>query len=278
MAVQGIFQPHLFATGAASVPVDLGVVERRPLGRRSWLEHAGGWLPGADELFEALVERASWQQGRRRMYERTVDEPRLTSWYERSGPLPHPLLGELFAHFDQRYGRSFDSTGLNLYRDGKDSVAWHGDRVRRSRHGTVVAIVSLGEARPFLLRPRGGGRSLSFLLGGGDLLVMGGDCQHEFEHSVPKVARAGPRLSVTFRHGPMRPAPDRVSRPVARPWSDPIVAARPGSASHVRGGASPPRRALAEAGQVEGVDPERRARTRSRPSSRVAILPSSWAS
>ena len=121
----------------------------------------------------------------------------------------------MFRHFDGRYGEHFDSVGLNWYRDGRDSVAWHGDRVGRFGRAAIVVIVSLGEPRPFLLRPRGGGRSRSYLLGGGDLLVMGGDCQHEFQHSVPKVARAGPRLSVTFRHGARRAAYERV--PVPRP-------------------------------------------------------------
>ena len=105
-----------------------------------------------------------------------------------------------------RYDRPFDSVGLNFYRDGRDSVAWHGDRVRHQQADPLVVIVSVGAPRPFLLRPRGGGSSLSYLLGQGDLLVMGGAIQHDWEHCVPKVAAAGPRISITFRHGAPAPA------------------------------------------------------------------------
>jgi alkylated DNA repair dioxygenase AlkB len=107
-----------------------------------------------------------------------------------------------------RYGVTIDSVGFNLYRDGKDSVAWHGDRIAREIAEPVVALVSLGEPRSFLLRPRGGGRSRRFLLGGGDLLVTGGRTQRDWQHSVPKVASAGPRISLAFRHGLERRVPE----------------------------------------------------------------------
>jgi alkylated DNA repair dioxygenase AlkB len=194
-------QLDLFAAGPASAPRSFPGLRHLELSDRSWLDHLPAWLHGADALSTELIDRADWQQGRRWMYDRMVDEPRLTSWYARAGPLPHPLLAHLFEVLSRRYRVDLDSVGLNWYRDGHDSVAWHGDRVGRDGRPAVVAIVSLGEARPFLLRPAGGGRSRTFLLGGGDLLVMGGQCQREFEHCVPKVARAGPRLSATFRHG-----------------------------------------------------------------------------
>ena len=98
-----------------------------------------------------------------------------------------------------RYGVRFDILGLNLYRGGADSVAWHGDRVGRRRSHTVVAIVSLGAPRRFLLRPVGGGPSLRLTPASGDLLVLGGTCQRTWQHSVPKCASAGPRISVMFR-------------------------------------------------------------------------------
>jgi len=103
----------------------------------------------------------------------------------------------------QRYGRELDSAGLNLYRDGRDSVAWHRDRIAREIADPIVVLVSLGHPRKFLVRPYGGGRSrsLSFLLGGGDLLATGGRFQRDWEHSVPKVASARPRISIAFRHG-----------------------------------------------------------------------------
>ena len=110
------------------------------------------------------------------------------------------------------YQRSFDSIGCNYYRTGADSVAWHGDRMRHEQIDPLVAIVSVGAPRPFQLRPRGGGHALSFLLGQGDLLVMGGAIQHDWEHSVPKVAAAGPRISITYRHGAESPAALRAVR------------------------------------------------------------------
>jgi alkylated DNA repair dioxygenase AlkB len=141
------------------------------------------------------------------MYERVVDVPRLLAHYGESDPLPHPLLVEgrdlLSAHYAEELGESFRTSGLCFYRDGRDSVAWHGDRIGRGRHeDTMVAILSLGEARRLMLRPNGGGagKTLAFALGHGDLLVMGGSCQRTWEHCVPKSSRpCGPRISVQYR-------------------------------------------------------------------------------
>jgi hypothetical protein len=150
------------------------------------------------------------------MYDRLVDEPRLTWWWSEADGgfgLPLPVLEEVRTVLSGRYGRHFDSVGLNLYRDGTDSVAWHGDRVRLSQVDPLVVIVSLGAPRPFLIRRRGGGASQAWLLGHGDLFVMGGAVQHDWEHSVPKVANAGPRLSITYRHDAPRNR-DVASHPV----------------------------------------------------------------
>ncbi|MPY94354.1 MAG: alpha-ketoglutarate-dependent dioxygenase AlkB [Acidimicrobiia bacterium] len=207
-------QLGLFTAGPAAPDCSFGNLTRHRLAERSWVEHAPGWLAGSDEVWATLAERVEWRHGRRRMYDQMVDEPRLTQSYGRSeGPFPHPALVELFDVLSARYGAHFDSVGLNFYRDGADSVAWHGDRVARTVPEPLVAIVSVGEPRPFLLRPAGGGRSRAFNLGSGDLLVMGGDCQRELEHSVPKVALAGPRISITYRHS--TPAAASPAQPVA---------------------------------------------------------------
>lgn len=174
-------------------------VTRRRLDRGAWVDHAPYWLAGADALFRTLVDELDWRQGRRRMYERELDDPRLTTSLDVDGMARYPVVGEITAFLAERYGGRFESCWLNLYRDGRDSVAWHGDRVARDRLTALVAIVSVGERRPFRLRPKGGGPSIGFQLGRGDLLVMGGTCQRTWDHSVPKVARAGPRLSLTFR-------------------------------------------------------------------------------
>jgi alkylated DNA repair dioxygenase AlkB len=139
----------------------------------------------------------------RRMYDQRVREPRLTApWNLRSGaPLEPRILDEVRLAVGARYGVLFDSAGFNLYRDGQDSVAWHGDRIRREIENPVVALISLGEPRKFLLRRKGGGPSRALMLGRGDLLVTGGKTQRAWDHSVPKVARAGPRISVAYRYG-----------------------------------------------------------------------------
>lgn len=177
---------------------------RRELDAASWVDHHDGWLAGAAAVFEDLVELLPWRQRTGMpMYDRLVDEPRLTAWWsEHSGRAePVPILAEARHALSSAYGVHFDSIGFNLYRDGRDSVAWHGDRHRRHLTDPVVAILSVGARRPFLLRPKGGGPSVRFEPGEGDLLVMGGACQHDWQHCVPKVRSAGPRLSITFRHG-----------------------------------------------------------------------------
>jgi alkylated DNA repair dioxygenase AlkB len=209
-----VWQADLFASGPPSVDPTFSTLTRHQLDDACWIDHAPGWLSGGDEVFASLVRTLPWQQRRVRMYDKVLDEPRLTWWWsEASASASGEGLPETpaMATVDQarralsaHYGVAFDSVGANFYRDGRDSVAWHRDRVDRTFPEHHVAIVSLGEPRPFLLRPYRGGRSRSYLLGPGDLLVMGGACQHRFEHTVPKVATAGPRLSVTFRHGPMR--------------------------------------------------------------------------
>jgi alkylated DNA repair dioxygenase AlkB len=197
------WQPSLLST-AEEVAVDpsLSRLRRIQLDDESWVDHCPGWVSGADRLFEEVLTGRDWGQRSRRMYDKRVLEPRLTSpWSLSSGePLRPPLLEEIRLLLSDRYGREFDSVGFNLYRDGRDSVAWHADRIRKEIEDPIVALVSLGEARRFLLRPKEGGRSRAFMLGGGDLLVTGGQTQRTWEHSVPKVARAGPRISLAYRH------------------------------------------------------------------------------
>ena len=181
---------------------------RTELGAGAWIEHRPGWLVGSAGLFDELAAGLPWRQPEVLMYGERVVQPRRSAWVSvaevaGAGPLPLaaavlPALAEVLG---QRYRRRFTTVGCNLYRDGADSVAWHGDRVHRDRTRAVIAILSLGAARPFRLRPTGGGPSLAFELGHGDLLVMGGTCQRTWQHAVPKVRRpVGPRLSVTFRH------------------------------------------------------------------------------
>ena len=171
-------------------------------GGTTWLDHLPGWLRGHDVLFDRLLHELPWRQRTVTMYDRQLPEPRLTWWWTPAdGPEPLPILAEMRRVLTEHYGMPFDSIGCNCYRNGEDSVAWHGDRHRKTVTNPFVVIVSVGGRRPFRLRPRGGGRALSFDLGRGDLFVMGGACQHDWEHSVPKVRHAEPRISITFRHG-----------------------------------------------------------------------------
>ena len=182
-----------------------GHCERTALTAGAWVDVRRSWVRGADLLFERLVDSVPWHGERRWMYDREVDVPRLLSFYDEQDPLPDPLLVEardaLSLHYAAELGEPFRTAGLCYYRDGRDSVAWHGDRIGRSRHhDTLVAIVSLGAPRPLMLRPRGGGPARRFALGAGDLLVMGGSCQRTWDHAIPKTARpVGPRISVQFR-------------------------------------------------------------------------------
>jgi alkylated DNA repair dioxygenase AlkB len=178
---------------------------RATLGAGAWIDLLPGWLGGADALFEELVSTVPWHAERRQMYEQMVDVPRLLSYYRAGEPLPHPVLEEartaLSAHYAAELGEPFVTAGLCYYRDGRDSVAWHGDRIGRgAREDTMVAILSVGAPRDLALRPRGGGETIRRPLGHGDLIVMGGSCQRTWEHAIPKSTRAtGPRISVQFR-------------------------------------------------------------------------------
>jgi|SRR5271165_713874 len=210
-----VVQESLLDTGDEPAPGPLRP-ERVRLTRGAWVDVQRGWLAGSSALFARLAEGVPWRAERRQMYDRTVDVPRLLCFYGEDAVLPEPSLAVcrevLSRHYERELGEPFRTAGLCMYRDGRDSVAWHGDtggpgagpRTSRAGRGstedTMVAILSLGTARPLLLRPRGGGDTLRYTVGHGDLLVMGGSCQRTWEHAVPKSARTtGPRISVQFR-------------------------------------------------------------------------------
>jgi len=182
-----------------------GSVRRTTLARGAWVDLRPGWLTGSGAVFGRLLQEVPWRAEKRHMYDKVVAVPRLLCFYGEDAPLPDPVLTAarqaLDAHYAPQLGEPFRTAGLCLYRDGRDSVAWHGDTTGRGKtEDTVVAIVSLGTPRPLMLRPRGGGASLRFEVGHGDLLVMGGSCQRTWEHAVPKTSQpVGPRISVQFR-------------------------------------------------------------------------------
>lgn len=172
---------------------------RHDLDDTSWVDLVPGWVPDHAALFDELRREALWRQRTRRMWDAEVLEPRLVAAYD--GPLP-ASLEQLRVAVSQRYAVAFDSCLVNLYRDGSDAVAWHGDTVRHLLRDPVVVTVSLGSRRRFLVRPTGGGPVLhAWSPGEGDLMVMGGAMQHDYQHAVPRDAHAlGARMSVTMRH------------------------------------------------------------------------------
>jgi alkylated DNA repair dioxygenase AlkB len=191
-------QLSLLGNGEPAIDRRFAGATRRALAEGAWIELVPGWVSGHQALFTALAEGTRWQKVQREMYERTVDVPRLVAGLPDDGP-GHPLLEEMRRALSDRYGEAFTRVSLALYRDGNDSVAWHGDTTARDLPQAVVATVSLGQPRRFLMRPRAGGTSLVYMLGWGDLIVMGGSCQRTWQHAIPKVAHAEPRMVVMFR-------------------------------------------------------------------------------
>ena len=201
-----VVQPSLFGSVGELGVTELGAtVERRALSDGAWVDLRPGFVTAADELFDVLASAVPWHEERMHIYDNSVRVPRLLARYPQGEALPHSVLDEarsaLNSHYAEELGEPFVSVGLCLYRDGSDSVAWHGDRIaRESPRDTMVAIVSLGATRPFGLRPKSGGPGLRLQVGHGDLLVMGGTCQRTWLHGVPKVASClGARISIQFR-------------------------------------------------------------------------------
>ena len=139
------------------------------------------------------------------MYDRMVDVPRLVRFYALQDELPDIALvrarAALSDHYGDELGEPLCTAGLCLYRDGRDSVAWHGDTIGRgSREDTLVRDRLAGRAAPVPPASAGRGRVAPLRARSGDLLVMGGSCQRTWEHAVPKTRRpAGARISVQFR-------------------------------------------------------------------------------
>lgn len=195
-------QLGLFATRELALSGDFSNAQRTvlpgPSDDEAWLEHVPGFLQGHEQLFEVLRAGVRWRQERREMYERIVEVPRLYATLPEDGAIP-AILERARAALGARYGQRFERLSLGYYRDGADSVAWHGDYVARRMPSALVATISVGAPRPFQLRPKAGGQRITLALGWGDLLVMGGSCQRTWEHAVPKIKRAAPRIAIMFR-------------------------------------------------------------------------------
>ena len=218
-------QLPLFGAGdAPCVDPRFPSLQRITLGDGAWIDVARGWLMGHAALFEHLHGGTAWKSESRVMYDRSVEVPRCYAVLSNAAAV-HPVLSSMRAALDARYGTSFERLSVALYRDGRDSVAWHGDYVARRMQEALVATISVGTPRAFLLRPTRGGPSRALSLGWGDLLVMGGTCQRTFQHAIPKVAKADPRIAIMFRphwqeDDPVAPPTNEQGRPSDEPLGE----------------------------------------------------------
>jgi len=193
-------QVDLF-TSCREVGVDatFASATRTMLDAGSWVEVVPGWLRGCDLVFERVASAVAWKEHYRRVFDRVFLEPRLTAEYRDLGEAPPPvpmLAGVLSRHYRVPY----DSVWLNLYRTERDSTGWHRDRFSCRQPECIVPVLTLGATRRFLLKPRRGGPSIAFSPRSGDLIVMGGRCQQDWVHGVPKVQGAREaRVSVNFQ-------------------------------------------------------------------------------
>ncbi len=191
--------------------------ERVWLDDTSWVDVTRGWLEGADKVFESLRTGVAWQTSRLFRYDHWVEERRLGSFWRPGIPLPHPAVAAAQRALQARYQVTFDGCGLIHYRDGRDGQAFHRDTDMRWLDDTVIAVLTLGAQRPWLLRPRtsrhdhsaGRGATHDLAPRSGDLLVMGGRCQADWEHSVAyrPHQHLGPRISLQWRHASRRGRP-----------------------------------------------------------------------
>ncbi|HEU4426580.1 MAG TPA: alpha-ketoglutarate-dependent dioxygenase AlkB [Pilimelia sp.] len=188
--------PH---DAAPTVDTTFATANRTELDVTSWVEYVPGWLTGSGHLLAALIAKAGWEQRERWMVNRMVTEPRLTAEYTDLAGAPDPILRTVATALSEHYGVAYDGLWINFYRDHRDSTGWHGDWPTCKREICTVPVLSLGATRRFLLKPRQGGRSIALSPAGGDLVVMGGRCQRDWRHCVPKqTAPAGARVSVNF--------------------------------------------------------------------------------
>jgi len=219
-----MWQPNLFG-GRDEVAVDPSFSggRRTSLDSRSWVEVYRGWLSGSNALFDRLLDLVPWQAHYRWLFRQRFLEPRLTAEYRQLAEVPHPSLIAAAEALSRHYGVCYDNLWLNLYRSGADSTGWHRDRFSCRRPGCIVPVLTLGATRRFLLKPRAGGPSVAFRPSTGDLVVMGGHCQEEWVHSVPKSPDTpGARISINFQSSEQARRPvtsadeGRVSRGVRR--------------------------------------------------------------
>ncbi len=176
-------------------------IERHDLGHAAWIDLARGWLTDDGTLLAELRDHAPWERLRRDVGSSTVIEPRLTAWWAASPTTPGMprAVAAIATSLTGRYGMDFAHVVAMQYRDGQDHVGLHSDGFGDIRPRPLIAIVSLGGQRPLALREIETGARRTVPLGHGDLVVMGGEIQQHWEHAIPPVAHAAPRISLQIR-------------------------------------------------------------------------------
>ncbi len=194
------------------------VVRRIALGDTSWVDVIDGFVRDAGEEFDSLHHSVNWQQGEVLRYDRYVPERRLAAGL---GSDSTPLLRQTNLHLNAAYRQPLEGVAAILYRNGDDFQGLHSDREMRWLDDTLIAIVVLGQRRPFVIRHRApmaevvervpaGADPADIVLmpGEGDMLVMGGACQRDWLHGIPAADTQHPRISLTWRWSSRRGRPD----------------------------------------------------------------------
>jgi alkylated DNA repair dioxygenase AlkB len=192
-------------------------VERVRLDAGSWVDVVRGLVADAQQVHDDVLRDARWSAGRTYRYERWVEDERRSA--SQSGARRHPALAEVETWLIRRYRVRFSGVVLTEYRHGRQSLGFHRDRAMTWLDDTLVALLTLGAQRPWLLRPETGRPvidpddalrdAIDIAPASGDLLVMGGRCQKEWLHAVPSVAEAvGSRISAQWRWTSRRGEPD----------------------------------------------------------------------
>ena len=197
----GHAHPHLSSMALFETPM-VRLVDDAEGGIRYWPSFVGDATARA--WFEALRDGAHWTEQRRPMYDRIVDVPRLLAWYRLDEAPPDLPFAGMLARVRSVAPAPYNAVGMNLYRDGRDSVAMHNDKLHSIVPGMPITLVSLGAPRRMLIRAKRGDRaSIAVELAPGSLLCMSHASQLTHEHGIPKTRRAtGPRMSVVFRVRP----------------------------------------------------------------------------
>jgi alkylated DNA repair dioxygenase AlkB len=198
-----LWEPTLFDAEGVDAVVSVNVeslvaATHHRLDDHSWLTHAHGFLTGHRQLLDLLSTDKGWEQRSRWMYNRVVDEPRLTNEFQSLTTAP-ALVCEIADALSDHCGVRYDGVWMNWYRDHRDGTGWHADRPANLAATAAVPVLSLGAARRFLIRPAGGGPSTVLVPDGGDLVIMHGRCQRDWQHCVPKQRKpATARMSLNF--------------------------------------------------------------------------------